>query len=350
MSARAIRRLRQARNLTIEADLCNANEEEEHYNEAGSNSDDDDIDDNDLDRKPKFSTFAMMEESSSEEEEEGEEESTAKGPERVTQLRRNTDDLDFSEARSPAFKNHNESAEEQEEEDIDAILAEFQDEDPLKVDDSEVVISYFQVILDGLDDRDLDFESVMRNNFLGTSNEESSSSNRRSRRRAFLFGQPKDGWARPPHFVGGGIGMKTHADIQQPVPWPYTSVGNDELEGLKNPSCWLSFVMSDTYKNDLIQYNLIQQSGDVNTLAAFVIGNPYVPEALLQLSRVVYQTNQNAEALALLRRALWVYECSASKSLLSQSSSTFLMDCDQKENLPFFQALFLMMQVSSIAG
>ena len=335
MSARALRRLREDRDLAKIRDLDEVSEEEE---------DDDDSDEDDLVETAKVSAFAMMEESSDEEDSEEEE------SEGDSQWRIDRDAMNDAVARARNVEDEDDT-DEAEEEDIDAILAEFQDDQHLKVDDTGIETPFFLEVVNGLDPRDLDFESVMRSNLLGMLPEESTSTgNRRGGRQALLFGQPRDGWTRPPHFVGGGIGMTTYEQHPQPLPWPYTALHDAELDGVKDPRHWFTFMHSDTYANDLEMYYEIQQSGDVNALASFVADNPFIPDALLQLAKVVYQTDQSAEALALLRRALWVYECSAVKSFLPHTRASCFVDCDHKENTPFFQSLFLLMQVSSIAG
>lgn len=335
MSARALRRLREDRNVAKTNDLGDVSEEEN----------DGDSDEEGLVEKPKVSAFALMDDSSDEEEEDDED------IEEDTQRRTVQETTNGAVARARNVKDNDDTDEEEEEEDIDAILAEFQEDQHLKVDDAEIESSCFAELVNGLDSRDLDFESAMRNSLLGMVPEESASiSSRRGGRQAFLFGQPKEGWTRPPHFVGGGIGMTTYEQHPQLVPWPYSSLHDGELDGLKDPLRWFTFMHSDTYTNDMEMYYEIQQSGDVNALASFVTDNPFIPEALLQLAKVVYQTDQSADALCLLRRALWVYECSALKSFLPHTRASCFVDCDQKENTPFFQSLFLLMQVSSIAG
>ena len=334
MSARALRRLREDRDVAKTSELDDVSEEEK----------DDDSEEGFVE-KPKVSAFALMEDSSDEEEPDDED------SEEDTQGRIDREAANDAVARARNVKDNDDNDDTDEEEDIDAILAEFQEDQHFKIDDAEIETPYFAELINGLDSRDLDFESAMRNNLLGMVPEESSSNcNRRGGRQAFLFGQPKDGWTRPPHFVGGGIGMTTYEQHPHLVPWPYSLLHDEEPDALKDPVRWFSFMHSDTYTNDMELYYEIQQSGDVNALASFVTDNPFIPEALLQLSKVVYQTDQSADALCLLRRALWVYECSALKSFLPNTTASCFVDCDQKENTPFFQSLFLLMQVSSIAG
>ena len=109
-------------------------------------------------------------------------------------------------------------------------------------------------------------------------------------------------------------------------------------------------------------------SGDVNALALFVADNPYHAEASLQLSAVLFHTNNREAAMDLLKRVLWVYECAAPASFLpgggrvqkqessassggaGSSSTPILMDQDKEENAGFFSALFRLMRTSCMVG
>jgi Transcriptional repressor TCF25 len=242
----------------------------------------------------------------------------------------------------------------EEDEDLDAILSEFQEKDntqPLQNDQIQAVgheMSPFDLILASFDTRDLDYEYSMRTSILLNSGGELESSYSQQRqRKSPLFGPPGDGWIRPPRLVGGGISMTTYEiDSSRPLPWPYTTE--------KTPaSQWYTYVHSDIYERDLHDYTtVVQQSGDLNVLVMFVAHHPYVTAALLQLAHVLYQTNHSQEGLALLRRCLWVFESSALASFINRIShgKVLLMDKDQPENAVFFQALFRLVQVSNIAG
>lgn len=318
MSARALRKLREDREIAQKPDLDDVDEDEEEEEDS----------------KPSGGAFlAMMDSDSSDEEESDEEESDADKQNDGKEIEKEArvDDV----ARVPA----QETEDSEEEEDLDAILAEFDDETDLEGLKSDVESeALFGVITSGLDFRDMDLEYVQRTHLLGGGPSDAPPAARRSRQ--LLFGPAKEGWGRPPHYVGGGMGMTSYDQSPAPLPWPY-----DASEELKNPKLWFTFQQSDTYHSLLEQYRQIQQSGDVNALCLFVADNPFCPEALLQLARVVYQTNNSAEAQALLRRALYVYESAAIKSFAPN-----FMDCDLPENSTFFQSLFLLTQVSSIAG
>jgi hypothetical protein len=178
MSTRALRKLREDRDLARKGELL------DHVDEL------DDADAGEEEAKPKVSAFAMMDDSSDEEDADDTSESETDGP---CNQGTNADVKSDSVARAYIVKDDN-HFEEEEEEDIDAILAEFQDENHLKVDDAEIEIRYFPEVVNGLDARDLDFESALKNNLLGNPTDEQSSNVRRGGRQLHLFGQPRDGW------------------------------------------------------------------------------------------------------------------------------------------------------------
>jgi hypothetical protein len=258
--------------------------------------------------------------------------------------------------------------------DLDEMLAEFQEKDgelaELETPDGESKKgpSVFTIILADMDPRDLDYEFSMRTSLLGGGSSNSvnlSASRQRKNRQTLLFGTARDGWNRPPHYVGGGIGMTTYDRDPRSIPWPYHSGLNDpdqetqpdNQEGAMNTNALevdekqcFRFMHSDSYKQDCEDYRHIQQSGDMNALVMFVAHHPYVTEALLQLTLVLYQTQHSAEGLALLRRCLWIYECSSLLNFTRELDGSAFMDFDLSENATYFRALFRLVQVSNIAG
>ena len=272
-----------------------------------------------------------------------------------------------------------EKAEEEveEEEDLDALLDEFREKDDNinSEDDADDQPDHacggnnqrpscpFDILLDNLDARDLDYEYSMRTSLLNdaTGGEAPSSSAKRTRK-APLFGAARDGWIRPPRLVGGGLGMTTYDRDPRLLPWPYnTDVTTTSL----SLSQWCTFVHSDSYQRDCNDYaTVIRQSGDLNALVLFVAHHPYVTTALLQLSTVLFQTNHSAEGRAMLHRCLWIYESAALVSFVSNlqqqqqygndkkkgGGGVFLMDHEQPENQPFFDALVRLVQASHMAG
>jgi hypothetical protein len=111
---------------------------------------------------------------------------------------------------------------------------------------------------------------------------------------------------------------------------------------------WFTFEFSDSYQRDCADYEQVKASGDANMLALFCAHHPFSVTALLQLSSVLYQTNQSQEGRSLLQRALWVFECSFLNSFIKKTFG--LMDYDQLENEPFFETLFRMVRISHVAG
>ena len=395
MSTRTLRKLREDRELAKQGERL------DHVDEL------DDDEASVEDTKQKVSAFVMMEDSSDDEDADDGIENEARGlyNRGVNEYAGVTTD-----SGATADTVNDDDHLEQQDEDIDAILADFQDEKHLKIDDGETEARYFSDVVNGLDAQDLDFESALKNNslvnladeqsnnvrdggrqtrffgqprdrrtvrrphhvgagngmasydqhprpmrrsnaYLRSPTAEQTSNVRRGGRQSHLFGKPRDGWTtRPPHFIGGGIGMTTYDQNPRPLPWPYAALQTEGLDGIQQGKCWFTFIHSTTYKRDLDKYYEVQKSGDVNALALFVTDNPFVPEALLQLAKAAYQRNQNTEALALLQRSLWIYECSALKSFTPYAFSSCFVDCDLKENMTYFRALFLLIQVSSIAG
>ena len=320
----------------------------------------------------------------------------------------------------PLKEKEEEKADKEEEDidddDIDAILHEFQDQlvtgkdatkrttepDSLHSGTAEADADAFPRLLQGWDPRDLDIEYTMRHSLLGASSTTSSSNTTnpslsssklwsRKKRPGFFFGPPRDGWIRPPHYVGGGLGMTTYDQAPRRLPWPYSEMAATQEPAARaepatntnwttkmtttavssslsffskdaakwsDPKRWFTFVHSDSYQKDCADFALIQQSGDLNALVLFVAHHPYVTEAVLQLSMVLYQTNHTHDGLALLRRGLWIYESAAMISFTrgccldygAAGMSSSLMDADQPENAIFFKALTRLIQVSNIAG
>jgi hypothetical protein len=294
-------------------------------------------------------------------------------------------------------------AEEEEEEDLDALLSEFQEkdenydrgEDECGGNNTEpfVVVndvkSSYDILLKSFDVKDLDYQYTMRTSMLhyttnnntggGNNNvddERTTSQQQQQQQRKVLtlFGPPMDGWIRPPRYVGGGIGMSTFDSIKNnnnsiSPPWPYNEIlslnrtTNTDMSTtaattttmstiIKNQKRWYTYIRSDHANRDLQDYYTIQQSGDINALIMFIAHHSYVPEALLQLSNVLYQTNHTAEGMALLRRCLWIYESSSISSFIQHImyGHVYFIDIDRKENTTFLKALFRYIQISYIAG
>ena len=260
------------------------------------------------------------------------------------------------------------------EEDLDALLLEFHEMDRTeKLHDlldplSDSFESFpFDFILKSFDPRDLDYDFSMRMSMLHAGSVNERSNRPRKFQPASLFGPPMDGWIRPPRFIGGGIGMATYDSMRDPglclLPWPYSNTSPfsshpvcNETSSIRVPSFslnrWCTFLFSDVANKDVRDYFTIQQSSDINAVIMFIAHHPYVTEALLQLSNILYQTNHSAEGFSLLHRCLWIYESSSLTSFVSRigQGRVCFIDKERKENAVFFLTLFRLFQVSSISG
>ena len=398
MSARAIRKLREEREAA--AALAAAMEEEEE-------EDDDDDDDADSEEeedvrvnndgassKPKkASAFAMMNDddssssSSSSSESEAEEDDTYndKGP--TTEKGENTLEAgNLVEEDATVVKP---------EENFDELLDEFKEQDDRiqsaaaagknDADDSDMQDSSkncFQDLLAGMDTRELDVDHVMRTSLLSAEpaaavehHHQNNKNNKRRNRQTFLFGNPREmnlnNSAKPPHYVGGGIGMSSYdrdsssrSSSEYEIPWPYSGLSadknNDNDNTLQNSIIWndrrrwFTFQYADSYEKDCQDFGRIQESGDMNALVMFVAHHPFVVEALITLGMMLYQVNQAQEGLTFLRRSLWVYESATLPSFSGRVSeyeaSSLWMDYDRIENKTYFDALFQLARVNNIAG
>jgi hypothetical protein len=344
MSSRAIQRLREERGAKdIEPDLDEIEEEEYETNVT------------------KGAFLSMMDDSdTSESEDESQESTQDEQDENGGQVGAKHEVETMAPGEVPADATNDKKKEpQQEEEDLDVILAEFEIHDETnKDDDSKPSAPWFYSIVSNLDARDLDIDFVMRTSLLSGTEEgpPPATSSRRSRQ-TFLFGPEREGWPRPPHYVGGGLGMSNYSDESnaRSLPWPYSLENQDEslevaTDHWQDPKHWFTFVHSDTYAKDLKDYERIQNSGDVNALALFVAHHPYVVEALLQLAMVLYRINQSQEGLSLLRRSLWILECSSLPSFRPLEGAACFMDFDHSENASYFLALFRLVQISGMQG
>ena len=245
-------------------------------------------------------------------------------------------------------------------EDLDTLLEAYklqdaEQEQNITATDGELAPMQYDIITSSMEARDLDIEHARRSLFGAAEfgGDASASSSRRHHRQINLFGTPSESWQRPPHYIGGGIGFKAYADCKESssltLPWPYCDIkeGDSRCPPLQN---WLKFVHSDSYERDYRDMKIIQDSGDPNAMLLFIVHHPYVVEALLQISIVMYQMNQSNEGLSFLKRALWIFECAAPKSFLKVKDRCALMDYQEDGNSCFFSTLFRLVRVSYIGG
>jgi hypothetical protein len=340
MSHRAIQRLRAEREQALPVDDASDDEEEEDHRPAR-----------------KTTAFVAMMDSDSDDEssieaEDDDDKSANHDIQQKQDVRSNITNKPVDDSEGDSKSDDQIPKDEHQGEDLDALLEEFklQDKDPDQdCETSEKPqASWYGIVTSNVDIRDLDVDYVMRTSLLGSSTGESAPRPSRRGRQAFLFGPPREGWIRPPHYVGGGIGMSTYDISPRPLPWPYSQM----KEGEKSPELdrWFTFTHSDSYQRDCGAYERIKASGDPNALVLFVAHHPFVTEALLQLAAVLYQTNQSQEGLALLRRAVWVYECSSLSSLAKMDGRECFVDSHQPENSLFFLSLFRLIRVSYVQG
>jgi hypothetical protein len=345
MSARAIQRLRKEREQELAATV-----------ESDEDSDDDDVDDRKV--TGGFGGF-MNDDSDSDSDSSASEDNSDDGGQKLSKgIEDPSTELQHHDAKRPDTVQAVASAVLDEtrdkSEDLDAILEEFTSQDAHVDEGGEAndkqIVSRFAVITLGIDVRDLDIDHVTRTSLLGRNEPAAGASNRRGRQ-TNVFGPPRDGWPRPPRYVGGGIGMASYDSIESshPLPWPYCDMkeGDDRCPGTER---WFKFTQSDSYDRDCEDYERIKQSGDPNAMALFVSHHPFVIEPLLQLSTLLYQTNQAEGGMSLLKRVLWVFECACLNSFLKVDGSAAMMDCDLAENERFFAALFRLVRVSYVAG
>ncbi len=346
MSHRAIERLRRERQGEILPVI------------DGDNSEEDDSDEDDAPQPKKASVFAaaMFDSDSDEDSEEESDDDPSDGSENDT-------DVDSSPKGKDDTEKVNDPKSEEptsDVEDLDAILQEYQLQDAeleevTTTTDEDPALSHYGVISSKMEIRDLDIENVRRSLFGGAelNGAEPGSASRRNNRNNNLFGAPSDNWSRPPHYVGGGIGFKSYADSKDPssqsLPWPYCDMkeGDPRCPPLKN---WMQFIYSDSYRRDYQDMQLILDSGDANAMLLFVAHHPFVVEALLQTSIVMYQMNQGREGLSFLKRALWIFECAAPNSFLKAKERCALMDYQKDGNKTFFSSLFRLIRVSYVGG
>jgi Transcriptional repressor TCF25 len=381
MSARAIRKL-QGNNVLAQL--------------AGGGDDEDDDDDSSLDdddhvnvssAKPKVNAFALMSH-------DDDDDDSSSSEEEVKENDTNVQDVSNNKEETPVEV-------EALAEDLDDILKEFKERDHEAghaMNDGGVDTTnnknkksndtcFASLLMQGLDVRDLDMDYTMRNALLqdplGDAQQQnqqrnSSGSRNSSRTSSFLFGSPRDDWKqnRPPNFIGGGMCMICYDDDKnnnnataasasncsnskrfQP-PWPYP--GSDDANGDSDYDhyCWFTFRLGDALQRDVHDYQeliVAQGAGNVNALLLFVAHHAYIPSALLQVSTVLYQTNHNVEALSMLKRCLFIYECARlhkfTKHLTDNTAmTTALLDHTLPENAPFFEALVQLMRVCTNAG
>ena len=281
-----------------------------------------------IQKKPTTSFLQMMDDDSSSSSEEEEEEipkqkmiATKPKPAALKQEEEENDDV-------------------REEEDLDAILSEFQQ---INMSTTSAAVEVLQekenVLRKDLCLRDCDLTTTMRSVMMGTERPNKTNTKTKMKMKKYVFGIPKKEWGRPPTFIGGGLRMTNTTNSTTTPPWPYTH--DDE---------WLIWESSDTYQSEVLEFqNYIQSSGDINALVYFVLDHPFMIESLYALSKALQQFQDTKEyAQELLHRILYIYESAALPSFFSNSTKPTKMD--YLENHTFFQTLQSYLQISTSCG
>ena len=349
MSHRAIQRLRQERQGEILPSVAD-----------GDDSDEDDTDEDDDPQTKKAGVFAAAmfdSDSDDDSDDESDDDSDIDSDVGSPPNRKGENDVG---ARTYKINNPQKNRPTPDLDDLDAILQEYklqdsEQEEVMVTSDDDLALIQYSVITSKMEIRDFDVENVRRSLFGGAelNGGESGTSSRRNYRNNNLFGAPSDNWSRPPHYLGGGIGFKAYSDSKDPssttLPWPYCDMkeGDPRCPSHKN---WFQFIYSDSYRRDFKDMQIIRDSGDANAILLFVTHHPFVVEALLQTSIVMYQMNQGREGLSFLKRALWIFECAAPNSFLKEKTRCAFMDYQKDGNKTFFSTLFRLIRVSYVGG
>lgn len=370
MSARAIRKLREEREAAAALAAMEEEDDEDSDEEDGRGNNS---------KTKQASAFAMMNDDSSSSSESEDEEENVK----------ETQPIEGKTTSEIVNLLEEDEEETKPEENLDVLLDEFKEQDHQKQssstgndagrtnDDVLASSSCFQELFMGMDVRELDVDFVMRTSLLSAEpvaeNNRNRGNNKRRSRQTFLFGNPRDmnlsNSAKPPHYVGGGIGMSSYdrdtssnTSSENQIPWPYSGLLNDDNDIdnqlpnsvlWKDQRRWFTFQYADSYERDCQDFRRIQESGDMNALVSFVVHHPFVVEALVTLGMMLYQVNQAQEGLTFLRRSLWVYESATLPSFsgrVSEHQASFWMDYHRHENKMYFDALFRLARVNNIAG
>jgi len=200
-----------------------------------------------------------------------------------------------------------------------------------------------------------------------------SKSNILSSTRKYLFcNQPKDSWVKPPSFISGGIGMVKVSSMVHNVSVNHKNNFNDN-KGTGGGSCLkehhhrhgsiqpdkssydmdaflYSFEWSGEYLFLNKQYRYIQNSGDVNLLVMFLAHFPYHTAGLHELAMIYAKMGRIDRAFDLVRRGIYVYECSFLTSFKPIVTTNCRMDPKIDANRMFFTLLYRYMQMCGMQG
>ena len=371
MSSRAIRRLRQDQLLQQQQQINEESEQESSEEE-------------DLAHSRPSTHFAMFDSDSSSSSSSSDDDDN------------NDDDDDIDEEEDAKLTNEDEEEHDKQEEDLDAILNEFEISQKSTTDDHSTKISPTMMMWKKLlqfDSRNLDVEYALRNvlgeggavgdnmthhmsrqrkptsifaspnwnaNDNANQNNQNNNANRNNRRRN-LRQQQQRKIPKPPHFMGGGLGMRiegildkgnvqTHDDFE--IPFPYndssalrhsiapnkpihytpsetsTPSDNNEDDSPYSYQLWYSFHPSTTYQKTLDYFSTLMNQmtsyADANILTLFVADHPFVSLSNYQLSLLFFQTlGQMEKGMELLKRSLCVWEIASSITMTDSDRDWF---------------------------
>jgi hypothetical protein len=154
----------------------------------------------------------------------------------------------------------------------------------------------------------------------------------------FVFGMPKDDWAKPPSYVGGGVGMTAS-------PAGKSCTDASRMSGRQV----FQFMWADEYLKINEQFEMIQKSGNANRLVQFLSQYYYHQEGLLQLAMVFARTGQMDRAADLVRRCLYCLHCAEAEGF-RPCSGRVMLDPSVYENRIYFAAVFRHMQIVGMLG
>ena len=186
-----------------------------------------------------------------------------------------------------------------------------------------------------------------------------SKSNILSSTRKYLFcNHPKDSWVKPPSFISGGIGMVKLSSMNLKDCGGSCLKEHHHRHGSIQPdkssydmdAMLYSFEWSGEYRFLNKQYRYIQNSGDVNLLVMFLAHFPYHTAGLHELAMIYAKMGRIDRAFDLVRRGIYVYECSFLTSFKPIVTTNCRMDPKIDANRMFFTLLYRYMQMCGMQG
>ena len=133
-------------------------------------------------------------------------------------------------------------------------------------------------------------------------------------------------WQTPPSRNSGGMGMV---------------ISDGTAQAFDSTCTYFSYVFSDKYEMDQVQYENLASLHDPNSIAQFSHSHPFHVQSLLQMSTIHAMTQNYDNSALILRQALYVLESGLHPKFLEcAQKGQARMDLDLKENRIFAQTLF----------